>query len=182
MKIKQNKTGHVYTEIELPEGYTGSTAREIGEELINFVIDRSKDGKGKDGKSFPKYSKTYIDSIEFQLAGKSADEIDLTLSSELLDSMTVLEATGKKIKIGFEEGDSRNNGVAEGNIIGSYGQSSGNSRKARNFLDLSSNEVSRILDKFAPEKQKEETSNRKAIRERASQIVEDFNFDTGDEE
>lgn len=181
MKISQSKTGHVYTEIELPEGYTGATAREIGEELINFVIDRSKNGKGKDGKSFPKYSKAYINSVEFELAGKSADEIDLTLSSETLDSMTVLEATGKRVKIGFEEGDSRNNGVAEGNIIGSYGQSSGNSKKARNFLDLSSKEVSRILDQFPVEKQKEDVASRKAIRERASQLVNEFDFDLGGE-
>lgn len=181
MKITQSKTGHVFTEIELPEGYTGATAREIGEELINFVIDRSKDGKGKDGKAFPKYSKAYINSIDFELAGKSPDEINLTLSSEMLDSMTVLEATGKKIKFGFEEGDSRNNGVAEGNIIGSYGQSSGNARKARNFMDLSSNEVSRILDKFPVEKQKEDVASRRAIRDRASQLVNELDFDLEDE-
>lgn len=187
MKINQSKKGWVYTEVTLDKEYDKGTLHEIGEDLINFIIERSKNGEGKDGKSFPKYSKEYKESLDFKIAGKS-DEVNLTLSSELLDSLEVIEVSKNKIRIGYDKGDERNNAVAEGNIIGSYGKSRGSSSKARNYLDLSHKEVKSVLVDYPSSSTTDriETDQKvrasKAIRERAYDLVETFRFGLGDDE
>ena len=175
MKIKQSKRDHVFTEIELPSDIDAGSIDQIGEEIINYIIDRTKDGKGAGGKAFPGYSKSYINSLDFAIAGKSPDEVDLTLSSELLDSLKIVSIEGRKLRIGYDEGDIRNNGVAEGNIIGSYGQPRANAKKARNFLEITSKEIEPIVNQFKEEPI--QTDTQRLIRERAFEIARNVLFD-----
>lgn len=175
MKIKQSKRDHVFTEIELPSDIDGDSIDQIGEEIIDYIIERTKDGKGANGKAFPGYSKSYINSLDFAIAGKSPDEVDLTLSSELLDSLKVVSIEGRKLRIGYDEGDSRNNGVAEGNIIGSYGQPKANAKKARNFLEITSKEIEPIVNRYKEEPTLADTQ--RLIRERAFDMARSILFD-----
>jgi hypothetical protein len=131
--------------IKIPTEYNQRTARAIANDLVEFIVDRTKEGKGKDGRRFPKYSKSYMDSLDFEIAGKDST-VDLTLTGEMLDTLQVLSAQRGEIVIGFPEG-SDVNGRAEGNILGSYGGDPNPSR-ARNFLDVSDKEISRIAAQY----------------------------------
>lgn len=163
-------------EIILPPDFDSEDSALVGEEIINFIVKRSKQGKGVDGTPFPKYSKSYTESLDFKNAGKSS-KVNLTLSSEMLDSLQVLSAKKGKVVIGFEKGDSRNNAVAEGNILGSYGQPNANPSKARNFMELSDAELSKVLRSvdILPKEIMREIA--KEAKNGAFEIIDRFKFD-----
>lgn len=153
------------------------TAQSIAEDLVDFIVERTKDGKGKDGKPFPGYSESYKKSLDFKIAGKG-NTVDLTLTGEMLDTLKVLEAKKGKIVIGFEEGDEVN-GRAEGNILGSYGGDP-NPKKARNFLDVSDKEIANILKDYPLDNVRERLNNLSAAelsRVLAREITDDLEFD-----
>lgn len=166
----------IKTQIKIPQQYSSVDAREIGERLLEYIVSRTKDGKGANGKPFPAYSKSYIDSLEFEIAGKDPGTRDLTLSGEMLDSLKVISAQRGSVTIGFEEGDP-NNEKAEGNILGTYGQDTPNPKKARNFMEITEKEVSNILNEFPLNERVQSSQISREARRRALEIVEDFEFD-----
>lgn len=165
--------------IKIPRQYNQRTAKSIANDLLDFIVTRTKEGKGKDGKDFPRYSSAYKDSIEYKIAGKDGT-VDLTLSGEMLDSLKVLSVGSGVIEIGYESGDP-NNGKAEGNILGSYGGEP-NRRHARNFLDLSDKEVAKVLEQYPLDMMRERLDNLTAAelaRALANDIVTNLEFDDG---
>lgn len=163
-------------EVKIPKTLSEATAAQVAEDLIDFIIERTKEGKGKDGKKFPKYSKAYMESLDFKIAGKSG-LVDLTLSGEMLDSMEVVSVAKGKVVIGYKS-DNPMVGRAEGNILGSYGGNP-DSKKARDFLSLSAKEIDNVLKEYPV--QDEETRARKATesevaRSISKDIVDSFDF------
>jgi hypothetical protein len=133
--------------IPISRRYTDDEREAIAFDIISYIRDRSKSGKGKDGKKFPKYSKEYKESLEFKIAGKSKNKVDLTLSGDMLDSIELLDDSKGELRIGLSE-DDVDHGKAEGNIRGTYGQAKGSLAKARDFLAISKNEVNKILKNY----------------------------------
>jgi hypothetical protein len=131
--------------IKIPTEYNKRTAQAIANDLVEFIVERTKKGKGKDGENFPKYSKSYMESLDFEIAGKNST-VDLTLTGEMLDTLQVLSVERGQIVIGFPS-DSDVNGRAEGNILGSYGGEP-DPKKARNFLDVSDKEILKIAAQY----------------------------------
>jgi hypothetical protein len=122
----------------------------IGEDMINAIINRAKAGKSLDGGSFPKYSKDYIESDDFKRAGKSADKVNLTLSSEMLESMKIYADQEGLVKVGYTSNDHPDLiGRVEGNQIGSYGGKP-DGDKARPFVGLTQGEKETILSNNQP--------------------------------
>lgn len=133
-----------------------------------------------DGEKFPGYSAAYKNSLNFKLAGKTS-KVNLTLSGEMLDSLEILEARRGKVVIGYQK-DSDMNGRAEGNILGTYGTDTPNPRKARNFMDLSNNELSKILrdlDILPRDIQNQIARDAKAG---AIDMIDKFQFDVSEDE
>ena len=75
-----------------------ATTELIAEEILNFIIERTKKGKGMDGSSFPAYSSAYKKSDAFKLGGKTG-KVNLTLSGEMLDSMEIIKAKNGKLSL-----------------------------------------------------------------------------------
>lgn len=198
MKAKQYKENWIRTVVTLPDDFSADDAEEVGNNLIDFILERTAKGKGSDGQKFPKYEKSYYESPDFIALGKSKNKVDLRFSSEMLDSLQVLSAKKGQVTIGFEEGD-KINGRAEGNITGSYGKEA-NPDKARNFMELSDEEISKVIKKsdisttakearkIANEKTGKQEINQDLTDEilniassRASKIINKFIFETIDE-
>lgn len=145
----------------------------IAEDIIDFIIERTKSGKGKDGERFPGYSAEYKKSLEFKIAGKT-NKVDLTLSGEMLDSIEIIEAKNGKIKFGYSSSNPMA-GRAEGNMIGSYGGKP-NPGKERRFLEISQKELSRIVQKVGELPDKIQSDISKAAKQGALDIVDNFTF------
>jgi hypothetical protein len=129
--------------LEIPKGLKASQRKAIADLVIEFMVDRTMSGKDKNGKGFPKYSKSYTESLDFQNAGKSS-KVDLQLSGDMLAALTLLEHEDGKLLIGYEDGADEE-GRAEGNILGSYGGEP-NKKKARDFLGIKERNLKRIID------------------------------------
>ena len=128
------------TKIELPDDLDLSKDDRdvIAENILEYIRDRTLSGVGiKSGRrfNFPAYSDSYVKSAVFKRAGKSAGEINLKLSGEMLDELRILSARGNNILIGFENG-TLSNDKADGNS------------KTRPFLGINKGELQDILREF----------------------------------
>ena len=170
----------VKTEILLPKDYDDDDAQTVAEEILNFIVERTKKGYGSDGEKFPGYSPLYKASDAFKLGGKSS-KVDLTLSGEMLDSLEVLEAKRGKIVFGFAK-DSDMNGRADGNCRGSYGTSKDDPSKARNFMELSGKELAKIIRSLDILPRSVQNQIAKAAKAGAIDIIDNFQFEVDDGE
>lgn len=129
--------------VELPSWVSEEDLEAAGEDIIQFIVDRSRSGQGirPNGRryDFPEYSESYR-------AFKGSSKVDLTLSSEMLSEIKLLAVKGRTLEIGFDAG-SRVNAKAEGNQLGSYGGAP-NPKKARRFLGINREELAAVLARF----------------------------------
>lgn len=117
---------------------------EVADLIIERIVNRTDQGKDKDGRKFAGYSKSYKESLDFKVAGKSS-KVDLQLSGDMLAALSVLDKTSRSVTIGFENG-SEENAKADGNIRGTYGQSKPIPGKSRDFLGITDAELSKIIN------------------------------------
>jgi hypothetical protein len=131
--------------IKIPKGFSPAERKEIAMDIISYIQDRALDkNKGYDpstGKEIklPKYTKSYADK-----KGVGVGDVDLALSTKMLNGIEVLNSTSDSVTIGFKAG-SEENAKAEGNQKGTYGQPKPIPGKARPFLGLPEAALKRIL-------------------------------------
>ncbi len=107
--IKLNKT-KVSQKINLEDligtdiSFDRDLVREIGQAIIDYMVDRAEDGRGLNGvKLKSPYSKSYAESLDFKAAGKSRGNVNMTLSGDMLASIDILDQDGSTIEIGIED-------------------------------------------------------------------------------
>ena len=124
------------------------TKEAIGQAVIDRIVERTQTGIDKNGKRFKGYSAAYKDSLAFKVNGKS-DLVNLTLTEDMLSSMTIIEQTAQTITIGFD--DSTENAKAYGHISGMEGHPTIKKGKVRDFLGLPQRDIDLITDEFQSE-------------------------------
>jgi hypothetical protein len=117
---------------------------DVGDLIVERIVNRTDKGIDVDGEKFAKYSKGYIDSLNFKIAGKSKGKVNLQLSGDMLAALKVLKDKGDSLTIGFEKG-SDENAKADGNIRGTYGKDKPNPFLSRDFLGISNDELIKIV-------------------------------------
>ena len=157
--------------IPISSSYTQREREVIAEEIIDFIIERTqKQSLDKNNNKFPGYSKSYKESLDFKVGGKTS-KVNLTLSGEMLGELKYLKGkdTTSEIAIGFPQ-DAALSGKVEGNRIGSYGGEA-KASKARDFLGIHPDDLRKILDKYPP-KDRETRGLAVAIAERLRREAE----------
>lgn len=135
--------------VKVPKGLSPIQREALAQEVIDFVIKRSKDGVDKNGRAFPGYSASYVKSLDFKIAGKSKGKVNLTLSEEMLQSLSLISHKPGEVLIGYDKSNAELNAKVEGNVLGTYGQSSPIKGKARDFMGIAKKDLESILDKVA---------------------------------
>lgn len=172
---------HQFKDYAVSPAYTEEERRAIAQDIVDYIRDRTKDGKGPGNKPWSgkagEYSDEYKKSLEFKIAGKDGT-VDLSLSGDMLDSIEVL-STSSKIRVGFQNGTDEN-ARADGNIRGTYGQDRPIPGKARPFLNLTNSELENILNKYPldnGEARAFRTTIRNAVTEFQGQALDIFGDD-----
>ncbi len=111
--------------------------------IVERIVERTQQGKDKNGNPFPKYSNSYKESLDFKIAGKSS-KVDLQLSGDMLAELKLLKSTRNWVEVGFDRW-SEENARADGNIRGTYGQKTPIKGKARDFLGITEKELMKII-------------------------------------
>ena len=167
--------------VTIDKRYNKQEREAITAKIIDHIIDRTViKNRDKFGEKFPEYSKSYKDSLEFRIAGKSASKVDLQLSGDMLAALgEYTKSRTGKITIGYNPG-SEENSKAEGNIKGTYGSTKttkkitvkGKTKRVprgnlkRNFLGLSDDELrKKILTKFPLEGKKADKKRQESVEE-----------------
>jgi hypothetical protein len=145
---KQN----TYTAFVNPR-YTQTERNQIARAIINFIIERTKKGKGIGGVPFINaqgqtgYTKNYQKTVEFKIAGKNKKPINLSLSGDMLDSIEVIDVnTIGRIVIGFTSEFENDKSVFM-------------EEKGYKFLGLSTQELNSIVQEFGPPEQEPGPAN-----------------------
>ena len=135
------------TVIDLPLGLTERQRDEIGNLVVEHIVDRAQgEGKGFNpttgrDKKFPRYSKGYKGGSTF---------VDLTLSNEMLNELKPLTSRSGSVTVGFDAGTEAN-GKAEGNQKGTYGKPYPIPGKQRPFLGITKTALKEIIKKVVGE-------------------------------
>lgn len=164
--------------LKVSRRYNEDDLSAIGVEIVKYIRERTLDGKGPGGKDWSgdagKYSKAYQDSLNYRIGRKSGN-VNLKLSGDMLEAIGLLEVEKGKIRYGVEDGDAEA-GKIEGNVRGTYGKSSPISGKARDFLQLTEDELESILALFPlkdPVKKERKTTSVLASKTAREIIIDD---------
>lgn len=112
--------------------------REFGRRAIEKLLERTNAGVDKNGKSFARYSKSYINSPIFSLHGKSRSEVNLKLTEEMQSDIRITKVTDRGVEIGFGAGVQ--NDKAHGHVHGS------NNLPVRDFWGLPKSDLAEIMN------------------------------------
>jgi hypothetical protein len=135
--------------IKLPKTLKPKERVQIAEVVINHIINRTTAGQDRNNKDFPKYTAKYADE-----KGVGTGEVDLILSGEMLESIELISHKSGEIIIGYKDPSDELAGKVEGNRIGSYGGEP-NSKKARDFLGIASDDLEVLIDAYQSEEELE---------------------------
>lgn len=151
-----NREPNTYTAFVDPL-YTTAERNQLGIEIVNYIVNRTKNGQGIGGKPFKqKYSDNYIKTADFRIADKDPADVNLTLTGDMLDSVEVIDSSVVgRIVIGFILDTENDKSV--------YLE-----EKGYRFLGLTQGELNNIITKFGP------PSNGEAPADISTSLVESF--------
>jgi hypothetical protein len=119
--------------------------KRLGQAVLDKIKDRTLAQKDVNNKKFKKYSTQYKESLDFKAFGKSPNNVNLTLTGDMLDFMDLLEIDGDRLVFGWDDEDEA--AKAHGNIKGSYGGDP-NPKKARDFFGLTPGQIKELKAEF----------------------------------
>lgn len=133
--------------IKIPNWLTSEQRSQLGEDIVEHIRLRTESGHDKNGRKFRRYSPEYVKSLDFKIAGKSKDKINLTLTGDMLAALEVISHRKGQVIVGYEDGEQADK--AEGNILGVNG------KKPRPFLGISDAKLKQLLSQYEPPEDKE---------------------------
>jgi hypothetical protein len=112
-----------------------------GQRVVDEIVNRTREKNvDKNGKSLGTYSKTYKDSLIFEIYKGGDKKVNLTLTGEMLESLRNINSA-YSIVINLD--GENNRGKAQGHITGRLGKNG--KAKPRDFLGLPKSEEERIF-------------------------------------
>lgn len=152
--------------------------REFGNRVIDEIVKRTREQNiDKKGKTFAEYSTSYRESEIFKIYGKSAGDINLTLSGEMLANMAVVKTDSQGPLIEFLS--NAQNDKAHGHIHGIKRKKGG--KVVRDFFGLPEKIQADILMKtlkdFNLDPESFDILEGLPLSEIADIIAEDFTFE-----
>lgn len=137
--------------LEIPDDLRPRQREVVAREIIDFIAKRSEKGLNVKGEKWSGnrgvYSDSYAKSLDFKIAGKRKNKVDLTLSSEMLNDIELIKSSKGNLKIGFSRSNNSRK-KAEGNILGTYGKESPIRGKSRPFLGISKEDLIKIVSPY----------------------------------
>ena len=126
--------------VNVPIHWDSQLRRAFAKEVVRVIRERTEQGIDKDGRKFKGYSDTYANSKDFKIAGKNKANVNLRLTSEMMNTLDVVSDTTGVVHIGYNPGTDENDKAA-------WAAASDNG-VSRKFLGISDAEAKRLIEKF----------------------------------
>jgi hypothetical protein len=114
-------------------------AQEIGQALLDSIVDRTEAGKDIWGKPLKGYKKSYVESEDFEEFDKSANDVNMTLRGTMLDSIDFTQDRGT-IKIAVKGGTQTKK---------AYNHNVGDTLPQRRFFGVTNSQIKNVLSEFS---------------------------------
>lgn len=118
----------------------------IGSELVDRIVSITESGRSPKGNSLKSYDKDYIDSEEFKAAGKSANDVNMTLYGDMLAQLEPIRFVNGSIVLGWQ--DSLQQKKAYAHMTGFKGHPTIKNGPKREFLAVSQKMLDEVKDQF----------------------------------
>lgn len=158
-KLGPKSGDNVRLEIDLRELFGSelvdrqSVRQALAQDIIDAIVKKAESFGGR-------YSNEYSKSAEFIAFGKSKNDVNLTLSGQMLAALDVLKDTRDKIVIGWDEG-SEDGKKAHGNITGRNGAV----KTKRDFFKLTESELKAIAKQYADDMSGDDRTERRTAQD-----------------
>lgn len=149
--------------LSVPNSFNDSQREETARLVINKILERTAKGIDLNGSAFAKYSQSYKDSLDFNIANKTS-KVNLKLSGEMLSDLELLGHNQGFIVIGFEAGSDENDKAKWAADIGN-----GPSRK---FLGISPRDFDSVISEVKSSQL--EINVRQAVEREGTSIFRSF--------
>lgn len=118
----------------------------IGDAIVDYTVKRVNAKKGIGGQNLRSpYSKEYQKSTEFELYGKTKDNVNMQLTGDMIDSIETLDVDDSILVVGI---DNENAPKAHGHMTGKNGTVK---NMKRQFFGLTVDELKEVLKEFKSE-------------------------------
>lgn len=125
--------------VQVPEFLSEEQRKEVGQQIIKTIQERTLQGRNLDGSAFHPYSPRYVNSKEFRLAGKSAKDVNLRFTEEMLTSLVVTKTGAGTVTIGFDSDYAAQK---------AQWAEAGDNGPSRRFFGVTPDELSSILETY----------------------------------
>lgn len=147
--------------ISLPQNLNSSQREAIGLDIIEFIVDRTKNGLDINNQPFAPYKKSYKETFEYKIGHGANSTVNLTLTGELLGTINIISHGVGFVKLGFN--DKQAEKKAEW-IQSPTGQKFGK-QSPRKFFGISEKDLNKIIQKNSSGNTSIETNATKTLSE-----------------
>lgn len=110
----------------------------VGQYVIDLIRERTDSNKFL-SPAKKTYSDDYVESLEFEVSGKSRGDVNLKLTGDMLRRMNIIEESGNSIRIGWETSEERAKAT---------NHNFGVTVPRREFLGLTTKEVEKVRSRY----------------------------------
>lgn len=125
-----------YFIVNIDPRFDAGSRQLIGNDIVSFIEARTNQGLDRFNRPFKKYAESYINSLDFKLAGKTPQQVNLRLTGDMHASLRVLSHGPGFIKIGFP-------GMSDENDKAKW-----NAEKGRDLLGIMPKDLAYILRQY----------------------------------
>lgn len=147
-----------------------SVSEAFAQALIDKIVARTTLGRDVSGKIFPKYSKSYSESLAFKVFGKSRGDVNMTLTGDMLASIEP-EIEQGKLKIQVTGSDNILKAFAH--MTGYRGHPFLAGKPKREFFGISEKELAEVKKNFLPDLSQESKKNDEIIINKLRKLVDE---------
>lgn len=139
------------TTFDIPSSLNSQQRELLANKIVTEIRNRTKSGISPTGKPFKAYTKSYKESMDFEIAGKSST-VNLSQTGDTLADLQVILNTTGKIVVGYPT-DYEDTEKIEGLVLGASGKAGvvGNPSRARPFIGLPQSTLKLLIEEVISE-------------------------------
>lgn len=150
--------------INVPQNLTALQREAIGLDVVDFIIERTKNGLDINNEPFAPYKSSYKNTFEYKIGHGGNSKVNLSLTGEMLGTISIISHGIGYIKLGFEDAEAAKKAKW---IQAPSGQKSGK-QPPRKFFGISEKDLNKIINRHSSENVSFQTN---ATRSLADNIV-----------
>lgn len=156
--------------INVPQELSSVQRQAIGLDVIQFIIERTKNGLDINNNPFAEYKQSYKNTLDYKIGHAASDKVNLTLSGEMLGTIRIISHGTGFIKLGFEDSEAAKKAQW---VSSPTGQKAGK-QSPRRFFGISQKDLNKIINTYKSNERALATAQTKEVADKATRKILGF--------